>query len=277
MQELYAVANELLGKPIKVTPTSKVVGDLALFLASGDIDIAALRTDPGSFDLPASVLGYLGGELGAPPAGFPEPFRTMAMAGRGDVVQHVPLNGEDDMALDGPRRRAVLSRLLFPGPWQEFEQTVEVFGDVSVIPTETFLYGLQPGRMVTVMLEPGVEVLVELQTVGEVSDEGMRTLHLRVNGQPRPVQTRDRSVAARRATARRADPTDPTHVGAVLPGVATPKVAVGDRVVTGQALALIEAMKMESTVSSPRDGTVTELLAQAGANVEVGDLLLVLT
>ena len=277
VQELYAVANELLGKPIKVTPTSKVVGDLALFLASGDVDVERLRADPGAYDLPASVLGYLAGELGTPPAGFPEPFRTKAVAGRAEELPEVVLEPADDAALDTDGRRAVLSRLLFPGPWADYEQAVAAHGDVSMIPTEAFFYGLEPGRTVTVSLETGVEVLVELETVGEVSDSGMRTLHLRVNGAPRPVQVRDRSVKVERTAARRADPADPTHVGAALPGIVLPKVAVGDTVVKGQALAVIEAMKMESTVSSPSDGTVAELAVAAGANVEVGDLLVVLT
>ena len=276
VQELYAVANELLGKPIKVTPTSKVVGDLALFLASGDVDVERLRADPGSYDLPASVLGYLAGELGTPPAGFPEPFRTSAVAGRAEELPEVALDPDDDAALDSPQRRQVLSRLLFPGPWSDYERAQAEHGDVSTIPTEAFFYGLQPGRTVTVCLEAGVEVLVELDTVGELSEHGMLTLHVRVNGQPRPVRVRDRSVQVESKRARRADPADPKQVGAALPGLVMPKVQVGDRVQKGQALAVVEAMKMESTVSSPADGTVAELAIADGVNVEVGDLLVVL-
>jgi len=276
VQELYAVANELLGKPIKVTPTSKVVGDLALFLASGDVDVDRLRADPGAYDLPASVLGYLAGELGTPPAGFPEPFRTRAVAGRAEAPPEVVLDPADDAALDRPGRRDVLSRLLFPGPWKDYQSALAEHGDVSQIPTEAFFYGLQPGRTVTVCLEAGVEVLVELDTIGQLSDKGLRTLHVRVNGQPRPVQVRDRSVQVQGARARRADPNDPSHVGAALPGLVVPKVAQGDRVSKGQALAVVEAMKMESTVSSPADGTVAEVTVAAGTNVEVGDLLVVL-
>ena len=276
VQELYAVANELLGKPIKVTPTSKVVGDLALFLASGDVDVERLREDPGAYDLPASVLGYLAGELGTPPAGFPEPFRSKAVAGRAEELPEVTLEPDDDRALDGPDRRAVLSRLLFPGPWKDFEQAQPQHGDVSRIPTEAFFYGLQPRRTVSVPLEAGVDVLVELDTVGELSEDGMRTLHVRVNGQPRPVRVRDRSVKVESKAARRADPGDPRQVGAALPGLVMPKVAEGDRVTKGQPLAVIEAMKMESTVSSPADGVVAEIAVAPGANVEVGDLLVVL-
>jgi pyruvate carboxylase len=276
VQELYAVANELLGKPIKVTPTSKVVGDLALFLASGDVDVAALRADPGAYDLPASVLGFLSGELGTPAGGFPEPFRSQAVTGREVAHGELTLEPEDAAALSGPDRREVLSRLLFPGPWKEFVAARKAHGDVSVLPTEAFFYGLQPGRVVTVCLEAGVEVLVELETVGEPGADGRRTLHLRVNGQPRPVQVLDRSVTVTSRSARRADPADPLQVGSALPGMVLPKVTAGDRVGKGQALAVVEAMKMESTVTSPRAGIVAEVVAVAGSNVEVGDLLVVL-
>jgi pyruvate carboxylase len=276
VQELYAVANDLLGKPIKVTPTSKVVGDLALFLAGGDVDPEVLREDPQSYDLPDSVLGYLGGELGTPPAGFPEPFRSRAVDGRPPVGGEVPLSEEQRDALSRDDRRAVLSELLFPKPYAEYCRAVEEQGDVSVVPTEAFWYGLRPGHTVTVELEPGVDVLVELETVGEVDDDGMRTLHLRVNGQPRPISVRDRSVEVRSTRARRADPNDVGHVASGLPGVVMLKVAVGDVVEKGQPLAVVEAMKMESTVTSPRHGTVTEVSVAGGAAVEAGDLLLVL-
>ena len=275
VQELYAVANELLGKPIKVTPTSKVVGDLALFLAGGAVDVDRLREDPRGYDLPASVLGYLAGELGTPPAGFPEPFRSRAVEGRAPLAE-VVLDPLDDAALDGPDRRAVLSRLLVPGPFGDYEKAVATYGDVSVIPTEAFFHGLQPGRVVAVPLEPGVEVLVELETLGEAGTDGLRTLHLRVNGQPRPVQVRDRSIEVTRRVARTADPKDPTHIGSALPGVVLPRVAVGDAVTRGQALAVVEAMKMESTISCPVDGVVAEVVVSAGTNVDVGDLLFVL-
>ena len=276
VQELYAVANDLLGKPIKVTPTSKVVGDLALFLAGGDIDPEALREDPRGYDLPDSVLGYLGGELGTPPAGFPEPFRSRAVDGHPPVGGEVPLTDGQQSGLTGPYRRAALSELLFPKPFQEYVANVEFHGDVSVIPTEAFWYGLSPGQTTTVTLETGVDVLVELETVGEVDDDGLRTLHLRVNGAPRPITVRDRSVEVRSTRARRAEPGDPSHVGSALPGVVMVKVAVGDVVTKGQPLAVVEAMKMESTVTCPRDGTVTEIAVATGDAVEAGDLLVVL-
>jgi len=274
--ECYAIANELLGKPIKVTPTSKVVGDLALFIASGNIDPAKLRAEPEKFDLPASVLGYLAGELGTPPAGFAEPFRERALAGRHPEPPKAQLDPDDKAALAGDDRRSVLSRLLFPGPWRDYEKAVEQYGDSSVVPTEAFLYGLQPGRPVGIFLEPGVEIIVELETIGEPDRAGMRTLYLRVNGQPRPVRVRDESITSTSAAARRADLGDPSHVGAGLPGIVTFAVKVGDTVEKGAKLAVIEAMKMEAAVTSPAAGTIAELARTTGDSVEVGDLLAVI-
>jgi len=277
--ECYAVANELLGKPIKVTPTSKVVGDLALFMASGSVDAGELRAEPEKFDLPASVLGYLAGELGTPPAGFAEPFRERALAGRRPAPPDAELSPADQAALAGPGGsapvRAALSRLLFPGPWRDYSQAVERYGDSSVIPTEAFLYGLRPGRPVSVFLEPGVEIIVELETIGDPDSAGIRTLYLRVNGEPRPVRVRDASITAISDAARRADPNDSTHVGASLPGIVTFAVGVGDAIAKGDKLAVVEAMKMEAAVTSPADGVVAELARASGDSVEVGDLLAV--
>ncbi|WP_242424231.1 pyruvate carboxylase, partial [Frankia sp. EI5c] len=276
--ECYAVANDLLGKPIKVTPTSKVVGDLALFIAGGSVDVDRLRDHPEEYDLPASVLGYLAGELGTPPAGFAEPFRERALAGRHPQPPAATLPPADAAAIatPGADRRAALSRLLFPGPWKDYTQAVATYGDSGVIPTEAFLYGLQPGRPVHVFLEPGVEIIVELETVGEPDDAAMRTLYLRVNGQPRPVRVRDAAIKTTAAAARRAEPANPAHVGAGLPGIVTFAVAVGDTIEKGQKLAVIEAMKMEAAVTATASGTVTELVRASGESVEVGDLLLVL-
>ncbi|CAJ59354.1 Pyruvate carboxylase 2 (Pyruvic carboxylase 2) (PCB 2) [Frankia alni ACN14a] len=277
VQEAYAVANELLGKPIKVTPTSKVVGDLALFLVGGGVDVATLREHPERFDLPASVLGYLAGELGTPPAGFAEPFRERALAGRHPAPPSADLDPADaaELAVPGARRRAALSRLLFPGPWKDYLAAADSYGDSSLVPTEPYLYGLRPGVPVAVTLEPGVEIIIELETLSEPDDAAMRTLYLRVNGQPRPVRVRDNSITATTASARRADPGDANQIGAGLPGIVTFTVAAGDTVTQGQKLAVVEAMKMEAAVTSPVAGTVGELVRANGDSVEVGDLLLV--
>jgi pyruvate carboxylase len=156
------------------------------------------------------VLGYLAGELGTPPAGFPEPFRTKAVAGAPEELPEVALDPRTTPPLDGPQRRRSCRGCCSPARGRTTRRRSPQHGDVSMIPTEAVFYGLEPGGTVPVCLEAGVEVLVELQTGRRaVARTAMRTLHVRVNGQPRPVQVRDRSVQVQGHGRRRADPGDP--------------------------------------------------------------------
>jgi len=281
VERLYARCDDLLGGLIKVTPTSKVVGDLALYLLSTGLDPDVLAADPTRRDLPDSVIGFLRGELGTPPFGWPEPFRTRALEGR-DPAPGAPELDAGDRALladpatsSGDRRRA-LDRLLLPAAAAAHAQAVERYGDQSVLPTRPFLYGLERGEEVEIDLEPGVRLLVSLEAVGDPDERGMRTVLVNLNGQARPVEVRDRAAGVTAVTAEKADPSDPRHVAATLTGVVTLQVAAGDTVEAGQKVAAIEAMKMESGVSAPRAGTVDRVAVPSGTAVEPGDLLLVL-
>ena len=276
VEALYARCDRLLGGLIKVTPTSKVVGDLALYLLSSGIDPDEVEADPKRFDLPDSVLGFLRGDLGEPPGGFPEPLRSRALEGREDAAARERRADASDEELAGPQRRRVLDRLMFPGPAKEQAEAVRRWGDVSVVPTRAFLYGLEPGEEITVELEPGVLLFVELEAIAEADERGIRTAMIKLNGQTRPVDVRDRSVKGEVARAEKADPADPGHVAAPVSGVVTLAVEEGQHVSQGQQLASIEAMKMESAISAPREGTVQRLVVTSGTSVEPGDLLLVL-
>jgi pyruvate carboxylase len=143
-----------------------------------------------------------------------------------------------------------------------------------VLPTRAFLYGLQPAEEVAIDLEPGVRLLVRLEAVGEADEGGMRTVLINLNGQTRPVETRDRTIDAHETTVEQADPRRSGHVAAPLTGVVTPRVVEGDVVKAGEPLATIEAMKMESTVSAPVSGMVERLVVAKGTSVEPGDLLM---
>jgi pyruvate carboxylase len=277
IERLYARCNALLGNIVKVTPTSKVVGDLALYLASTGLDPEELAGDPARYDLPASVLGFLRGDLGVPPAGWPA-FRDRALKGRETPEPEVELTLAERDTLDngqGTERRALLNRVLFPGPAKEQEEAVFKYGDVSVLPTPLFLYGLQPGTEIEVELEPGVTLLLELEAVAEPDARGQRTVLCRVNGQTRPVEAEDRSVERHDVQVEKADPNNPGHVAAPLTGVVNLLVSQGDAVTAGQRIGTIEAMKMESAISAPKDGVVSRV-ALTGTQVEPGDLLLVL-
>ena len=274
IERLYAASDRLLGRIVKVTPTSKVVGDLALQLAATGTTIEALEADPAAVDLPDSVIGFLHGELGQPAGGLPEPFTSRALAGRRPATPPVALDDDDRAGLAGPDVRRTLSRLLLPGPAADFERTSETYGDLSVLPTSLFLYGLRPGDTdQAVELERGVRLLIGLDAIGEPDERGLRRVVFRLNGQLRPIDVVDRSVQVDTAGAERADPANPGHVAAPFTGVVTVQVAPGDRVTANQPVAVIEAMKMESVISAPVTGVVRRLGGPEVGSVEPGDLV----
>jgi len=275
VENLYAACNELLGRPIKVTPSSKVVGDLALHLVASGVTPEQLFDDPGSVDLPDSVVGFLHGELGTPPAGFPEPFRSKAIEGRSWEPHEEELSPLDAAGLEGDDRRATLNRLLFPGPSASQAEQRDRYGDLSVLPSPLFWFGLEPhGDDASVGLGRGVRLLLGLRSVGEANEEGIRRVSFVVNGQTRDIDTRDRAIASDRPVTERVDPSRPGHVGAPFRGVVNPSVSVGDEVAAGDVVAVVEAMKMESSISATIDGTVERIVAPPGTSLEGGDLIL---
>jgi pyruvate carboxylase len=273
IEDYYAAADRMLGRLVKVTPSSKVVGDLALHLVGADVDPKEFEADPGRFDVPDSVIGFLRGELGDPPAGWPEPFREKALKGRSRAKEVPELSIADRRGLRD-ETRVTLNRLLFPGPSKEFEAHREAFGDTSVLSSKDFFYGLEPEIEHTVELEPGVTLLIGLEAISEPDERGLRTVLATLNGQLRPVQVRDQSVATDVKAAQKADKGNPRHVAAPFAGVVTLAVEEGDHVSSGQNVASIEAMKMEAGITAPRQGTVARLAIGKVQQVEGGDLLL---
>ncbi len=278
VEAAYERANALLGHIIKVTPTSKVVGDLAIFAVSAGIDFDELERAPARFDLPDSVLDFLRGALGRPPAGFPQPFTDLALSGRPVPPPPPPLQPETLAALSRPgrERQLTLAELMFPGPLHDYLAAREQHGDVSLLPTSAFFYGLRENEALPVDLAPGVRVIFELEAIGEADESGVRTVMARVNGQLRPLDVRDRSVERAVAEIERANPSNPGHVAAPVIGAVIIQVSAGAEVTAGEPVAVIEAMKMESTITAPISGRVERVAVASGTRVERGDLLLVL-
>ncbi len=275
VENLYAACNQLLGRPIKVTPSSKVVGDLALHLVASGVTPQQLLDEPASVDLPDSVVGFLHGELGTPPGGFPEPFRSRAVEGRSWQPHEEQLSEVDSAGLAGPERRATLNRLLFPGPSVSQAEQRERYGDLSVLPSPLFWYGLDTHEDdASVGLGKGVRLLLGLRSIGDANEDGMRRVSFVVNGQGRDIDTRDLAIASDRPQAERVDPARPGQVGAPFRGVVTVSAAIGDEVHAGDAVAAIEAMKMESSISATLDGTIERIAVTAGTALEPGDLIL---
>ena len=275
IEDMYAAANRILGNLVKVTPSSKVVGDLALALVGAGADPADFEAEPQKYDIPDSVIGFLNGELGDPPGGWPEPFRTKALAGRQAKPRLTELTAEQERALADEPRRA-LNHLLFPAPAKEFEASREAYGDLSVLGTVEFLHGLAHGEEYEVDIEQGKRLIIGVQSIGEADSKGMRTVMCTLGGQFRPIQVRDRSVEADVKSAEKADPAVPGQVPAPFAGVVSLTVSDGDTVEAGGVVATIEAMKMEANITTPTAGTVSRVAIGAQQQVEGGDLLVVI-
>ena len=277
IEEMYHAADTMLGRLVKVTPSSKVVGDLALQLVGMGVDPAEFEQNPQSFDLPDSVIQFLAGQLGDPPGGWPEPFRSRALEGRTVKPLDETLIPEDAAALaePGALRRATLNRLLFPGPTRDYETDKERYGDIIVLHTRDFLYGMTTGEEHVISLGTGVRLLVTLQTISEPDEKGMRAVICTLNGQQRQVMVRDESVEAAVRSAEKADPSRQGQVAAPFAGAVTLTVEEGDTVEAGQNIAIIEAMKMEAGITTPVGGTVSRAVIDGVQQVDGGDLLVV--
>ncbi len=287
---MYRDVNMAFGDIVKVTPSSKVVGDLALFLVSHDMTIQQfLALEPGhNVAIPHSVVDMFEGSLGEPEGGWPEHVRAIVLNGRkaraGRPGQHLPpanfaAVSEKVEAIIGraPGSDEVLSYLMYPEVFMKFAAARATYSDVDVLPTPQFFYGMKKGEEIAIDIEPGKTLVVKFLAVSEPHPDGTRTVFFEINGQPREVDVRDKSLRSVGASRAKADPSSPGHVGAPLPGLVT-AVAVnqGDTVKKGDKLLVIEAMKMQSTVYVPADGKVVQLVAQIGMQVESKDLLAVI-
>ena len=278
IEAMYAAADKILGRPTKVTPSSKVVGDLALHLVAVGADPAEFAAEPRRFDIPDSVIGFLNGELGEPAGGWPEPFRTRALEGRRKPPRVTEVAPEDLALLETPgvERQRTLNRLLFPGPTREFQQKRDEFGDVSVLPTVPYLYGMEPGHEYPVTLEKGVTLLLGLEAIGAPDKWARRNVMTLLNGQLRPVRVRDNSLESEVASAEKADPNNRGHVAAPFAGAVTVTVAEGDEVAAGDQVATIEAMKMEAAINAPVAGVVKRVVLIGTTQLDGGDLVIVI-
>jgi pyruvate carboxylase len=287
----YAEVNLAFGDIVKVTPSSKVVGDMAIFLVTHGMTIQQFeRLGPDhSLSLPHSVVEMFAGALGTPEGGWPKKLQRVILQGRAPergrpgarlVAIEFEETGRSIEKKIGraPRHDEVLSYLMYPEVFLKFARAQQAWGDVEVLPSPQFFFGMQKGEEITVDIEPGKRLVVKFLTTSEPHPDGRRTVFFELNGQPREVTVRDRSLKANVAERLKADPTNPGHVGAPLPGMIT-SVAVepNQTVEKGARVLVIEAMKMQSTVYAPVSGKVTAIHAQAGQQVEAKDLLVVIS
>lgn len=283
--QAYADVDALLGEMIKVTPSSKAVGDLAIFMVQQNLTPEELVRRAPELDFPASVIDFLAGGLGQPPYGFPRELQQGVLRGRkplkdrpGAYLKPADLEAAARELAERlgrtPTRPEVLSYLLYPKVFLDFARHQEEFGDTAVLDTPTFFYGLRLGEQVAVEIEPGKTLMIKLTAISEPTPDGTRVVYFELNGTPREVRVLDRAVAATGPGRPKAEKGDWREVGAGMPGkVLRVLVGPGDVVTKGEQLAVLEAMKMETTVTAPREGRVVEVLVQPGDSVAAGDLL----
>lgn len=285
--EVYAEVNQLFGDIVKVTPSSKAVGDMALFMVANNLTPADILDESRDHAYPESVLDLISGRMGQPYGGFPEALKnvvlrhTKTVTGRaGDSLVPVDFEevGKQIEAIGGNNNpRTQLSMVLYPKVYQDYVKHRQQFRGTRGLPTYAFFHGLKGGEEVNVTLEKGKTIIIKYLTTSEPHEDGQRTVFFELNAQPREVTVTDRSLVGNSAGTRKADASDASHIGAAMPGmVVNVDVKAGDVVTKGQKLLSIEAMKMETTLNAETGGFVKEVLVSQGSRINVGDLLLVI-
>ncbi len=286
VEKAYADANQLFGDIVKVTPSSKIVGDMALFMVTNNLTPKDILEPDRHLAFPKSVVEFFRGDIGQPTGGFPKELQKIILG------KEKPLKGRPGASLPkvnlekvreelaakvrhDPSDTDLASYLMYPQVFLEFDRFRSHYSDVSVIPTTAFFYGLQPYQELPIEIEPGKTLLVKFLTVGDPDPDGMVTVFFELNGQPREVKVPDRKRGVVKADRPKANAQNPAHVGAPMPGKVTSiSVSLGQTITKGAKLLTIEAMKMETAVYSPRDGKIAKIDVQPGTQIASGDLLI---
>lgn len=286
VKKMYSDVNLLFGDVVKVTPSSKVVGDMALFMVQNDLTDENVIEKGQTIDFPDSVIEFFQGYLGQPVGGFPEELQEVILKEReaitvrpGELLEAVDFDAVkkelDEKYNRDMTYQDVLAYVLYPKVFEQYMTTYDQFGNVSVLDTPTFLHGLRLGEEIEVTIEKGKTLIIKLVSIGEPQHDGTRVIYFELNGQPREIVVQDLNVEVSGEKKPKADPSNPNQIGATMPGT-TLKVVVspGSRVRRGEHLLITEAMKMETTVQAPRDGIVKEIFVKEGEAISTGDLLI---
>lgn len=286
VKKMYRRVNDLFGDIVKVTPSSKVVGDMALYMVQNNLTEDDLYEKGDKLDFPDSVIEFFQGYLGQPYQGFPKELQQLVLKGKeaiearpGALMEPVDFDELKKTLyhkLDRPvTSHDLLSYALYPKVFLDYENFQKTYGDVSVLDTPTFFYGMRLGEEIEVEIEQGKTLIVKLVSIGEPQKDGTRVIYFELNGQPREVIVKDESIESQVQERKKADPNDENQIGASMPGtVVQTLVKKGERVKKGDHLLITEAMKMETTVQAPKDGTIAELFVQNGDAIQPGDLLI---
>lgn len=284
----YRDANLLFGDIVKVTPSSKVVGDMALMMVAQELSPDDVRDAGRDIAFPASVVEMLRGDLGQPPGGWPEDIQRRVLGSKAPImVRPASLLGEQNLnearaAAEAQCGRQIsdtefASYLMYPKVFVAYAQAQRTYGPVSVLPTPVYFYGMQPGEEINVAIEQGKALVIGLAAIGETEEDGSVRVFFELNGQPRSIVVADRKATAHKTKRRVADAANNNHIAAPMPGVISLlAVSEGQEVKAGDALVTLEAMKMETTIFASRDGMIAELAVKAGQVVDAKELLAVI-
>lgn len=280
---MYAKVNEMFGDVIKVTPSSKVVGDMTLFMVQNNLTEEDIYERGETLDFPKSVVDFFDGKLGIPYGGFPEKLQNIILRGAKPHLETPPEPvdeekiGREMLALRMPdNEESVTSYCIYPKVYKEYIQRFHKYGDLSILDTPTYFFGMKPGEEIWVRIN-GKMVLIRMNYITSPSDDGFREIQFEVNGMPREIRVRDKAASEETSVIRQADPTVPGEVGATLSGSVLRLIASkGDVVKKGDPLMVTEAMKMETTITAPIAGMVEEIYVKAGSHITSGDLLAVI-
>ncbi len=286
--QTYADVNQMFGDIVKVTPSSKVVGDMALMMVSQELTVADVENPARDIAFPESVVSMLKGDLGQPPGGWPEAIQKKALKGEepytavpGSLLPPADLDAERKAIEDKLERKVddfeFASYLMYPKVFTDFAFAADTYGPVSVLPTPAYFYGLKDGEELFADIEKGKTLVIVNQAMSQTDAQGLVTVFFELNGQPRRIKVPDRAHGASGSAVRRkAEPGNAAHLGAPMPGVISRVFATtGQAVKAGDVLLSIEAMKMETALHAEKDGTVAEVLVKAGDQIDAKDLLIV--
>lgn len=286
IKEMYHTVNMMFGDIVKVTPSSKVVGDMALFMVQNDLTEQAIYDRGDELSYPESVISFFQGELGQPVGGFPEKLQQIILQGRPAMQERPgkfaePVNFEkvkqelQELIGFEPSKTDVLSYLMYPQVFLDYQKTYAQFADVTLLDTPTFFSGMRLGETINVQIEKGKVLIIRLDEIGEADIEGNRTLFFNLNGQRREISVKDASIKSAVQTKRKVEPTNREQIGATMTGsVLKVLVAKGDHVEKGQPLLITEAMKMETSIDARFAGQVSHLYVEEGESISSGDLLI---
>jgi pyruvate carboxylase len=282
----YRDANELFGDIVKVTPSSKVVGDMALMMVSQGLTPDDVADPEKAISFPQSVVEMLHGDLGQPPGGWPEALQKKVLKGKAPInvrpgsllppadIEAVRKTASERCGLEFDDQK-LASYLMYPEVFTNFNATYRTYGPVSVLPTPVYFYGMKTGEEISVTIQSGKTMIISLQTISATDEDGNVSVFFELNGQPRAISVPNRSAAVTRVVKRKVDDADAKQVGAPMPGtISTILVQLEQSVKQGEPLLGIEAMKMEAQLTAPRDGTIKAILVHAGEQVDAKDLLI---